>query len=305
MRSERPVSAKRVQDATVSEGKQCVQRDVTEADVSRRGAGRTCLMFVVFLRRMMSTLQWSRPETNVSSQPTCCCSVCVLLRSVARKCCSSLVSFLSLARGMQSGARNERTTEPDIAQTERVLTRLVDTASLDSRLHQVEQRVFPQHPCIESVPSCVVLARVARTTLRGSRIHTSRIFSSSSFSSSSLLFALVRSFSFFLIFFFALFRFFCSCSLFSLFSLLLALVRSCSPLFALARPVSRLFNFFFRYVSLLFTFFRSFSLCFRFFSLLFALVHSCSLFSLFFGVFTQVAEGATAPTPTRQHVHGS
>ena len=30
------------------------------------GAGRTCLMFVVFLRRMMSTLQWSRPEKNVS-----------------------------------------------------------------------------------------------------------------------------------------------------------------------------------------------------------------------------------------------
>ena len=29
------------------------------------------MMFVVIPRRMMSTLQWSRPETNVSSQPTC------------------------------------------------------------------------------------------------------------------------------------------------------------------------------------------------------------------------------------------
>ena len=28
-------------------GKQCLQRDVTEVDVSRRGAGRTCLMFIV------------------------------------------------------------------------------------------------------------------------------------------------------------------------------------------------------------------------------------------------------------------
>ena len=29
------------------EDKQCLQRDVTEVDVSRRGAGRTCLMFIV------------------------------------------------------------------------------------------------------------------------------------------------------------------------------------------------------------------------------------------------------------------
>ena len=94
------------EDATMSEGKQRLQRDVTEVDVSRRGAGRTCLMFVVILRRLMSTLQWSRPETNDSSQPACCCSVTLLLRLVARKCCSSQVSFLSFALGMHSGARN-------------------------------------------------------------------------------------------------------------------------------------------------------------------------------------------------------
>ena len=47
--------------------------------------GRTCLMFVVFRRHVMSTMQWSRLETNVSFQPTCCCSVSLLLRSVARK----------------------------------------------------------------------------------------------------------------------------------------------------------------------------------------------------------------------------
>ena len=36
-----------VEDATKYEDKQCLQRDVTEVDVSRRGAGRTCLMFIV------------------------------------------------------------------------------------------------------------------------------------------------------------------------------------------------------------------------------------------------------------------
>ena len=36
-----------VEDATKYEDKQCLQRDVTEVDVSRRGAGRTCLMFLV------------------------------------------------------------------------------------------------------------------------------------------------------------------------------------------------------------------------------------------------------------------
>ena len=36
-----------VEDATKFEDKKCLQRDVTEVDVSRRGAGRTCLMFIV------------------------------------------------------------------------------------------------------------------------------------------------------------------------------------------------------------------------------------------------------------------
>ena len=44
------------EDGTMSEGKQRLQRDVTEVDVSKRSAGRTCLMFVVILHRMTSTL---------------------------------------------------------------------------------------------------------------------------------------------------------------------------------------------------------------------------------------------------------
>ena len=45
-------------------------------------------------------------------------------------------------------------TGPDTAQTERVLMRLVDTSSLDSRLHHSGKRVFARHPCIELVFSC-------------------------------------------------------------------------------------------------------------------------------------------------------
>ena len=100
MRSRDCCSAKQMhmtwaEDATMSEGKQRLERDVTEVNVSRRGARRTSLMFVVFFRRMLSTLQWSRLETNVSFQPTCCCSVSLPLWSVARRCCSTQVSFMS------------------------------------------------------------------------------------------------------------------------------------------------------------------------------------------------------------------
>ena len=46
-----PESAKHVSvtcadDTTMNEDKQGLQRDVTEVDVSRRGAGTTCLMIV-------------------------------------------------------------------------------------------------------------------------------------------------------------------------------------------------------------------------------------------------------------------
>ena len=34
-------------DSTMNEDKQCLRQDVTEVDVSRKGAGRTCLMFIV------------------------------------------------------------------------------------------------------------------------------------------------------------------------------------------------------------------------------------------------------------------
>ena len=46
-----------------------------------------------------------------------------------------------------SGGRSTlRITERDTAQTECILMRLVDTSSLDSRLHQSSKRVFARHP---------------------------------------------------------------------------------------------------------------------------------------------------------------
>ena len=55
-----------VEDATKNEDKQCLQRDVTEVDVSRRSAGRTCLMLCCIPRGTTSTYQWSRLETKLT-----------------------------------------------------------------------------------------------------------------------------------------------------------------------------------------------------------------------------------------------
>ena len=55
-------------------------------------------------------------------------------------CCAEVLfqpSFLPVVSVLRAEWNTERTTEPDTAQTQHVLTRLVDPASLDSRLHQV------------------------------------------------------------------------------------------------------------------------------------------------------------------------
>ena len=59
-----------------------------------------------------------------------------------------------------------RITGRETAQTERILMRLVDTSSLDSRLHHSGKRVLARHPCIEPVSFLVVSASVARTIRR-------------------------------------------------------------------------------------------------------------------------------------------
>ena len=68
-----------------------------------------------------------------------------------------------------------RITGRDTAQTERILMRLVDTSSVDSRLHHSGKRVFARHPCIEAVSFLVVSASVARTIRRSFWVFTSHM----------------------------------------------------------------------------------------------------------------------------------
>ena len=107
-------------------------------------AGRKCLMLVVFMRRMMSTLQWCRPETNVSFQPTRCLSANFLRRPVARKCCSSQVSLCHSTRCLVCCMRNGARSAPRNLTRHRLSAYSGDllTPSLDSRLHQSSKRVL-------------------------------------------------------------------------------------------------------------------------------------------------------------------
>ena len=140
MRSGDCLSAKQVhmtwmEDATTNEGKQCLQRDVTEVDVSRRGAGRTCLMFVLFLRRMMNTMVKTGNECQLSGYM-------LLLGNFATAFCCAQVLFQPNFPCVTQRVAWCVHKKLDTAQTELVFTRLVDTASLDSRLHQSSKRVF-------------------------------------------------------------------------------------------------------------------------------------------------------------------
>ena len=85
-----------VEDATKYEDKQCLQRDVTEVDVSRRSAGRTCLMFIVtpVVQRVHSNGQ-DRKRMSVGKLHVVTRQE-LLWQSVARKCCSSQVPFVLL-----------------------------------------------------------------------------------------------------------------------------------------------------------------------------------------------------------------
>ena len=95
-------------------------------------------------------------------------------------CCAEELfqpSFLHVVSTLHAEWSTERTTEPDTAQTERVLTRLVDTASRIAvciRSASAKQKsLSPQHPCIDSVsilccpcPCCTQLFVVLGFTLR-------------------------------------------------------------------------------------------------------------------------------------------
>ena len=74
-----------VEDATEYEDKQCLQRDVTEVDVSLRGAGRTSP------RGATSMQQWDRKRMFVGKKLVVT-RFELLWPSLARKCCSNQVS---------------------------------------------------------------------------------------------------------------------------------------------------------------------------------------------------------------------
>ena len=128
--------------------------------------------------------QWSRPETNVCWETTCrhtvtfaskvCCARALfkakfLFRLQLNTLPTESETYNALVVMVCSGERStrstQRITESDTAQTERILTRLMITARPDSRFvssHENRNNTA-QHPCVASVPSCVVEPRVART----------------------------------------------------------------------------------------------------------------------------------------------
>ena len=169
---------------TMTEDKQCFQRDTTEGRCLEVGSWKNMLDVDVIPRCMMSTRQWSRPETNVCWETTCrhtvtfatkvCCARTLfkakfLFRLVLNTLPAKSMTYNALVVMVCSGERStrstQRITECDTAQTERILTRFVITSRPDSRsVSSHEKRSnTAQHPCNASVPSCVVEPRVTRT----------------------------------------------------------------------------------------------------------------------------------------------
>ena len=152
--------------------KQCLQRDTTECRCLEEGCGKNMLDVCVIPRCMMSTRQWSRPETNVYWETTCrhtvtfatkvCCARTLfkakfLIRLVLFTLPAESETYNALVVMVCSWERSTRSTQPiterDTAQIERILTRLAITSRPDSRSvssHEKRNNIAP-HPCIASV----------------------------------------------------------------------------------------------------------------------------------------------------------
>ena len=96
-------------------------------------------------------------------------------------CCAEVLfqpSFFDVVSTLHAEWSTERTTEPlhrlSAFSRDFATPHLWIAVCIRSALVK-QKSVSPQHPCIDSVPSCVVVARVARTILRGSWVHTSRM----------------------------------------------------------------------------------------------------------------------------------
>ena len=79
------------EDATMNEGKQCLQRNETSLkSMSRGGCGKNMLDVCCVHTSYDEYIAMVKSGTNVGSQRTCCLSVTLLSRSVARKCSSQV-----------------------------------------------------------------------------------------------------------------------------------------------------------------------------------------------------------------------
>ena len=128
---------------------------------------------------MVNTRQWSRPETNVFWETTyrhtvtfatkvCCARTLfkangLVLTTLPAESETYNALVVMACSGERSTRSTQRITERDTAQSERILTRLVITTRHDSRSVSSQENNIAQHPCVASVPSCVVEPRVART----------------------------------------------------------------------------------------------------------------------------------------------
>ena len=155
-----------VEDATKNEDKQCLRRDITEVDVSSRGCGKNMLDICCDLTLyneyivIVETGNECQLTDYMSSHKKNCCGGLLRASVVPAKFLLVLLDHVACGRrdiqrvgcGMVWERSTLRITVRDTAQTERM--RLVNTSSLDSRLHQSRKRVFPRHPCFEPVLSC-------------------------------------------------------------------------------------------------------------------------------------------------------
>ena len=142
--------------------------------------GKNKLDVCMFPCRMVSTLQWSRLETIVSPQSTCRSTATLPLWSVARMCCSSQVSPCVAYHVAWCVARERSTTctkEPDTArtETERVLTRPLDTPSPRQPSVSSHEKSFAHHPYIDCLILLCPLVLRAQTVMVHLWVDTSRM----------------------------------------------------------------------------------------------------------------------------------
>ena len=150
-----------VEDATKNEDKQYLRRDVTECGKNMLDVCCDPTLYNEYIA-VVETGNDCQLTDYMSSRGKNCHGG--LLRGSVVTAMFLLVSLSTLPAEHEtsnvsvvvwSGERSTlRITVRDTAQTERILMRVVDTSSLDSRLHQSSKRVLPRHPCFELVPSC-------------------------------------------------------------------------------------------------------------------------------------------------------